>query len=890
MNRTDRQRIEEALQLGASGPLAEAGARAAALAHGCAGDTDEALARVQRELAGLSLAELGDVTRFVTARFHLLNKLEQLSIVRINRSRAIEATPDRPRAESIRAGVATLRDRGLSPEQIRAAAGRLAITPTLTAHPTEARRRSVLDKQTHIARELEKLASGPLTPSEQADSEGRIRQLVSALLYTDTVRAKRLDVSDEVRNGLYFLTTTIWEAVPRLSRDLARAIEGVRGPADLPAPIRYRTWIGGDRDGNPNVTHDLTRRALEGMRAEAGTLWDTLLHQLQRELSISERILDVHLPPGRCKPTSERATGVLHQRFEPFRLRLLDIRAAIAGDNAYTSADLEADLLTIRDELDRLGLFELAHRGALADAIVRARAFGLRIAALDIRQHSAVHERAVSELLALGGSQSAYASLDEAGRIAALTLELRTPRPLTPIGAELSPETRELMSTLEVVRGALARDPEAIKVWIVSMTHGLSDLLEVLLLMKEAGLVRWDAAKGLTSPLQVVPLFETIEDLRAAPGIVDAMLGDELFRQHAASTSPAGEPAQEIMLGYSDSNKDGGFLMANVALMRAQDEISRVGEKHGVRIRYFHGRGGTVGRGGGRAGRAMQAAPARARSGSLRFTEQGEVISFRYAMPEIARRHLEQIVHAALLCEGPAPEGEAHAELARAMQTLAHGAMRAYRGLIEHPEFWGAFLAMTPIAQIADLPIASRPVSRASGSGMTFEGLRAIPWGFSWIQIRALVPGWYGVGSALGGAEGELAEAAALAGRNAGNPFLSTLLDNAAQELARARMPIVRRYAELAPAGGQEILALVLAEFERSRVAVLRLTGRPTLLAHMPAIERAIADRNPWTDVLNLIQIELLRRQREGRGEAEELAMAIQSTINGIAAAMQSTG
>ena len=884
-----RELIEEALSQASRRLLPQALEHASGLAETCAGDTESALAAAAETIRALSIDELSDITRFVTARFHLLNKAEQLSIIRINRERSTDASPGASRPESVAAAVHELRKLGVSDEALRDATKRLNIEPTLTAHPTEARRRSVLDKQTQIALELFRLDDERLIPEEHRDIHERVCQLVSSLLVTDTVRARRLDVFDEIRNGIYFLTTTIWDIVPKLASDLARAMGDEQSAADLPAFLSYRTWIGGDRDGNPKVTADVTRRAFKEMRSSAVRLWDASLYALQRELSISERLVDIELPVGRCKPLSDSASVAEHQRFEPLRLRILEIRQAMHEDASYTSADLEHDLVLLRKALLRAGLDKNANSGPLVDAIVRARSFGLRIAALDIRQHSAVHENAVGEMLRLGGAEDAYSELDEEAKLELLRRELRTQRPLRPVHAELSPETQELFDTLVVVKESLGRDSKSVRSYIVSMTHGLSDLYEVLLLMKEAGLVWLEPDGGLRAEVQVVPLFETIDDLERAPGIVTEMLTDELYAQHTRATSSESVPEQEIMLGYSDSNKDGGFLMANYALQRAQDSIAGVGDEFGVRIRFFHGRGGTVGRGGGRAGRAMLAAPAHARSGSLRFTEQGEVISFRYALPQMAHRHLEQIVNAALLCEGtPRKADPDEAELIEAIGVLAGRAMRSYRELIDDPSFWDWFVSTTPIAQIGSLPIASRPVSRA-GKTMEFKNLRAIPWGFSWIQIRALVPGWFGVGSALCAEDAEGKKAAETAARFADSPFLGTLLANTSQELARARMPIVRRYAVLSSEQA-EIMGRIETEYDLTTKAVLGLTGRKTLLAHSPAIERAIAERNPWTDVLNLIQIELLGRQRAGRGDEEQLREVIQSTINGIAAAMQSTG
>jgi len=891
----DRAVLERAIEEAAgSSRLAGAYALGRKLAGACAtGDLDAAAG----ELAGLSAAGLHDLVRVATARFHLLNKAEQLTIIRVNREREARADRDHPRAESLEAAAKALADAGLDAGGFARLIGHLDVEPTLTAHPTEARRRTVLNKQLEVAECVVRLRRDDLLARERAGLEARLRHVVSLLLVTDEVRGHDLGVLDEVRNGLYFLTNSIWHTVPRLMRDLHAAARSRWGAdageillADLPPVLRYRSWIGGDRDGNPKVTHDVTRQTLAMLREAACGVWEAELKKLERDLSVSVRrapvpaeLLEVIHDEGNRWLEDEREFGYRH--FEPFRLRLMQLRARIRRDPGYSGEALLDDLLLIRRTLTAAGLGEVAEHGGLADAIVRARVFGVRLAALDIRQHSRVHEAAAAELLAIGGVEPGYASLDEAGKLAVLHAELRTGRPLAPIGTKLSEPTAEVLATMGVVREAIGREPGSIKSWIISMAHGVSDVLEVLVLMREAGLVRPRADGTMASDLDVVPLFETIEDLERAPELLEQMAGDEAYGRHLGARAVDGARSQEVMLGYSDSNKDGGFLAANLALDRAQRRIGEAAERVGVRVRFFHGRGGTVGRGGGRAGRAIMAAPKAARSGRIRFTEQGEVISFRYALEPMARRHLEQILHATLIAAGPGAGAPRPESFDGVCVRLAERSMRAYRGLIDAPAFWGWFVSASPLAQIGKLPIASRPVSRASGGSVTFESLRAIPWVFSWIQMRALVPGWYGMGSALAEAEGaDLEGLREAAGRGRA---LSAVLDNAASELARVRLPIARRYAE-AVEGGDEVYRELAAEHDRSVRAVLAITGRAAL--HPSAVIAAsIEDRNPWTDVLNLAQIELLGRFRAGDDDPATVE-AIEASINGVAAAMQSTG
>jgi phosphoenolpyruvate carboxylase len=856
---------------------------------------DQAAAR----LSAMDLGEIAGLIRVGTARFHLLNKAEQLNIVRVNRQRERRSEHGPARPESIDETMERLRDAGFTPERVAGLLGQLDIQPTLTAHPTETRRRTVLEKQTDIADCVVRLRGDDLTDRERRETRERLDRVVSMLLVTDEVRAERLGVPDEVGNGIYFLSTTIWETVPRLMRDIVWAARRAFGEEqaavvanDLPALLRYRSWIGGDRDGNPNVTAGVTRETLARMGEAARAMWDAELGRLRHVLSASSRRVDLGSEIDEAVERDMvwiRSGGHLSQRrYEPLRLRLAQMRVRLKEDETYSGSQLLADLLMIRRSLHEAGLRDVAEHGLLCDAIVRARVFGLHLATLDIRQHSGVHNAAVAELLSLAGVHDAFGSLDEDAKLSILSAELTTARPLTPIGAELSAQTAELLATMGVVRDAVRREPDSVRAWIISMTHHRSDMLGVLLLLKEAGMYRpGSAARATASVLQVVPLFETVDDLKRAPSLCDDLLSDPVYRAHLDAVNHGG-PEQEIMLGYSDSNKDGGFLMANVALARAQRLIADAFERHAVALRYFHGRGGTIGRGGGRAGRAILAAPPGARTGRIRFTEQGEVITFRYALADMARRHLEQIVHASMLAASGVGAAGPDEEIEGLALRLAELARDAYRGLIDDPKFWGWFTGVSPIEHIGALPIASRPVSRATGSALTFDKLRAIPWVFSWVQMRALVPGWYGIGSAISGASesvrDELREAA---GRR---PLIQTVLENASQELARARMPILKRYAVHHP-DGAEMFARLRSEYDAARAGVLDATGRSDLMAHAPVVGHSIDDRNPWTDVLNLSQVELLSRARSGDDvERARLRPLLQASINAVAAAMQSTG
>ncbi|MEM8756261.1 MAG: phosphoenolpyruvate carboxylase [Planctomycetota bacterium] len=865
----------------------------------CAEESAEGLDAAAALLESLDDGQRAAVLAGLTLRFHLNNKAEQLEIVRVNRERERLATAEAPRSESLDEAVRAMRQAGRSLDEVLDLLGRIDIMPTLTAHPTEARRRTVLRKQKEIAAHIDRLRDPALTPAEYDSEVGEIDRLVALLLATDDVRTERLQVLEEVRNGLYFLTGSIWQAVPGIYADLRRAIEREYGscPDELPILLRYRSWIGGDRDGNSRVTPEVTRETIDLMRAEAIEMHTSELWALRNDLSLSDRRVPI-LPAFRSSIEAdlERYPGLMGERsvrhlsHEPFRIKLHLMIAKLADEaSGYTADGLVEDLGMLAAAIEHAGLGGVLASGPLADAKIRAKTFGLHLAALDIRQHSGRYETAVTQLLAAAHTHPDYASLGEAKRIELLALELAHPRPLVAPGTPIGSEATDALATLRTARAAIDRDPNAIGAMIISMTHEVSDMLELLVLMKEAGLYRV-GQDSVESDADAVPLFETIDDLRRAPALMASMYTSSAYAPQLAARGRF----QEIMLGYSDSNKDGGFLMANWSLQVAQAELGAAAAEHGVEQRFFHGRGGTVGRGGGRANRAILAAPAAARSPHLRMTEQGEVISFRYALPAIARRHLEQIIGAVLQA---APSGADQRPVAAPhvptdsdsalLGGLAERAMARYRELVGMDGFWDWYAAATPIEHISGLPIASRPVSRGGGV-VGLDNLRAIPWVFAWTQIRANLPGWFGIGTAFGEAI-ERDGAERLRGLYNAWPFFSALVDNAALELARTRITILRRYAALSPVG-TPIADAIGGEYEAAQDTVLAITGRDTLI-RSPVIAETIRQRNPYADTINLLQIGLLERWPDcpeaDRGRLRRLLFL---SINGIAAAMQSTG
>ena len=841
------------------------------------------------------------VVRTVTAAFHLVNKAEQIEIVRVNRERSMAATPEAPRRESIAEAVLSLKTAGFSADAARALVGRLDIQPTLTAHPTEARRRTILLHQQAAAQGLERLTAGGLTPDEAAQTEADVENRLRLLLATDEVRPAAVTVRDEIRHGLYFVATTIWETVPRIHADLRRAFrETYDIDIETPDLLRIRSWIGGDRDGNPAVTPEMTAWAFRAHRDDALRLHRRACDALRLVLSVSdqqadlpEALLDSVVADQEAAPLDERRWR--QNAHEPIRLKLMQMTERLdalleAPKTAapYTAADYRSDLDLIADSLTAAGLGAIVESGPLADLRVQARAFGFHLAALDVRQHSRVHEGAVTDLLARAGVCADYAALGEPERLEVLEAELLNPRPLVRESAEMGADAEAALGAFRAARDAHAAEPEALGAFIVSMTDAVSDLLEVLLLAREAGLWTLNSDGTVASPVDAVPLLETIADLEAAPALLEALFASPAYRRHLEARGGF----QEIMLGYSDSNKDGGYWTANWSLHTAQRAIGQACQRAGVELRLFHGRGGTVGRGGGRAGLAILGMPPEAQTGRIRFTEQGEVISFRYALPGIAHRHLEQIVHAQTVALADAERGATrdvdNASTEALLNTVADRSMAAYRALVDADGFWEWFREATPIEAIAGLSIASRPVSR--GGQMSLDSLRAIPWVFSWTQPRMTVPGWYGAGTALAEAfsDGHLD---ALRAAYDASPFVRTVAANAMREMARARLAVARRYAARAERAGADGTPFehVEAEFARAERALLRLARRDTLLAEGSPIAATIRYRNPPTDVLNLVQVELLDRHRAAPAD-EAVFAALLATLNGIAAAMQSTG
>ena len=871
---------------------------------------EKLLEDLQKEMEGLSISEIKEILQMYTTFFHLVNSLEQHEISRVNRRREFEETPDSPRKESIAESVHHMKEKGYSYEDALNVFRQMDIQPTITAHPTEARRRSVLLKQQELASMISRLGDSDITPDEKIDLHREILNQLNLLLLTDEVRSERLTVEDEVENGLFYFTHSIWDSIPVLYRDIRQAFDTYYNKRpEVPIVLKYRSWIGSDRDGNPNVTSNVTWQTVIEQRKTVLNLYLDELNELRRYLSVSDKQAKIskELEASVKKdeqefPLSERyerrykhemyrrkVTHMMHKiRFLINKLSE-DKQEVIRSAQTYTQEDFIEDLGIIKESLVENGLSGLSEQGRLQDLIIRAKTFGFHLSSLDIRQHSSLHEETVEELLAQANVLPEYSALIEDEKIEILVKELKNPRPLSPVKSNRSEVAAKVMTVFEEIRDMLALNPDIFGSYIISMTHGISDMLEVMLIAKEIGL--WSYRQDdVESQIDVVPLFETIEDLEKSAGLMEQMYEHELFSKHLKSR----DNFQEIMLGYSDSNKDGGYWMANWALDKAQYELGSVCRKHEVDFRLFHGRGGTVGRGGGQSNQAIVAMPAVANNGRIRFTEQGEVISFRYMLPSITHRHLEQIVNA-MATVTMAQHDEATGYLSgkeneRAIiEEIAETSMKAYRELIDDPDFWDWYSDITPIEHIGKLPIASRPVSRGSSDEMTFDTLRAIPWVFAWTQVRYNTPGWYGIADGIESAiDNHEHGMQVLQKWHKEWTFFRTVLNNSQREMARTHLPTSDLY-NYKPS---QFHNLLVRKFEGAEKTITQVTGYEHILDHNKVIQNSISFRNPFTYPLNFIQAELLKRWRkaETQSQKEELTEVLFLNINGIAAAMQSTG
>ncbi len=843
---------------------------------GKAGAHDELRALID----DLDLDALRVLTKAFSNYFQLINIAEDQQRIRVLRHR--EAT--RGLSESVETAIQHLAASGMSADTLRALLAKLRVRLVMTAHPSEAKRKEVLIKLRHITDWMAWQDGRDLLAREARALEAALSEEIEELWQTRPNRASRPRVEDEVDFGLYFITSVIMEVTLDIYDDLRHALSAAYPDEDwseLPGVLQFASWIGGDRDGNPNVTADVTLAALRTQRAAAREVYLAEIAFLREHLTQSTDEVNV------SAELLERAQSIGFPERSPdevYRVMLSAIYDRLAADGYPTHDDLIADLAIAQRSLaENRGIY--VANGALGRLIEKVKRFGLHLVPLDIREDARLHRATVAELLRYYGQEVDYASLPEAQKQTLLTEELTSRRPFFPVNADdetvFSDTVARVVNSWRMIARAHAQyGSSAIDCVIGSMSEAPSDVLTLLLFAREV---------GVADAIDLVPLFETIDDLKHAPQIMTALFENPIYHAHLEARGMN----QQIMLGYSDSNKDGGYFASNWNLYEAQHTLATVCAQHGVQVELFHGRGGSIGRGGGPTNKAILAQPPNALQGRVKITEQGEVIAYRYSNAEIARRHLQQVMHAVLIAMAQLNQSEIDPAWRDAMARLADGSQQAYRLFVyETSGFLEYWQQATPINELARLPIGSRPAKRSKGG---FESIRAIPWMFSWMQSRAIIPSWYGVGAALEQFCANYGGLGLLQTMYSDWVFFRALVDNVELDIAKADMGIAAYYATLVEdeALRATIFENLRAEHERARVHICQIIGERNLLDHAPVMQRSIERRNPYIDPLNFIQVRLLRDLRAaapGVEPSEETLSAVLATINGIAAGMKTTG
>lgn len=839
---------------------------------GIGDETDRLLERID----GLSLEDKRILIKAFANYFQLINIAEDHQRVRVLR--------DRERAgqlnETIESAITDLRADGASADKVRALLRKLRVRLVLTAHPSEAKRQEVLVKLTDISELLSALERQQLLPRERSQVTEDIVRRIEQLWQTRPNRAQRATVMDEVEFGLFFLTRCVMEVAVDIHLELQASLERHYPDSewsDIPPVLQFASWIAGDRDGNPNVTPETTREALEVMRARAATVYQSDVEYLRdrltqslNEVPVSEKLLSAL---GDANPFAGRFAGEAYRQF------LQTISDRLENHEYRRSDELLDDLNVVWTSLheNRAGM---SADGTLKRLILKVKLFGLHLAPLEVREDSRLHAAAVHEMFERYGMSADYLSLPEKEKQALLTREIGSKRPLVPVTPDFSDATNRIIATWRMVAGIhREQSPRTIDTFIASMSQNASDVLTMLLLAREV---------GVAEQIDIVPLFETVEDLQHATEVMTELFENPEYRRYLDSRGRI----QQIMIGYSDSNKDGGYVASNWNLYFAQRELTALCGRYGVTPELFHGRGGSIGRGGGPTNRAILAQPPGSMQGPIKITEQGEVIAYRYGNRDIANRHLQQVMNAALLAVRPRQE-TAQPEWLAAMDALAETSRARYRGFVyESPGFINYWQEGTPINELAQMQIGSRPAKRSKGG---FESIRAIPWVFSWMQSRAIIPSWYGLGHACeiyctldNGLE-------TLQAMYDEWPFFHALIDNVQLDVAKADMGIARLYSGLVSDRQvrEDIFREIETEHARAHTYICKITRQKTVLEKTPMMQRSIDSRNPYVDPLNFIQVSLLAEMRNMNPESpaySEVLQAVLATVNGIAAGMKTTG
>ena len=857
----------------------------------------QAVQQLNDLLAGLDLNQTINLARAFSIYFYLANVAEQVHRVDLLASRDDDRL--------LEGTITRILESDCDPGLIKEVVGRLEWRPVFTAHPTEAARRSLLTKQKMLSGLIEERNDPRSSASHHELVDRRTAELIDQMWQTDELRSERPLPGDEAGSVLFYLNDLFREVLPDLGEKIHHQLSRLGVDHHGRQPIRFGTWVGGDRDGNPNITPEVTMNVLELQHRQGLRNLVAAVEELAAELSVSSLIQGISPELAAELERDKVLLSSVWKRFrrlnatEPYRLKLSFIHQRllntlkrledgshhIKGVDYLHPRELLAELRLMESSL-RKNAGEMIAGGALARLTRNVVIFGFKMAVMDVREHADLHHLALAHLYEPLSID--YFSLDREARTRLLSEELAGPRPLAIPTTKLGDEADAVLETFHTVRRALDRfGPEVIETYIVSMTRGADDILAAATLAREVGLV--DLPRGIAR-LGFVPLLETIIELRAAPQILDRLLSDASYRRLVSLRGDF----QEVMLGYSDSNKHGGITTSQWEIYQAQEKLRDVSERHGVQLLLFHGRGGTIGRGGGPTHRAILAQPAGTVNGSVKVTEQGEVISDKYGLPGLANHNLElalsSVLESSLLYRGHHHSPSERRRWYQAMDKVSDGAYHCYRGLMETDGLVGYFLSSTPVEELAYLNIGSRPARRPGGSQRDgLESMRAIPWVFGWTQSRQVIPGWYGLGSGLASARrAGLGETLGEAYRRW--PFLQTFISNVEMTLFKTDLDVAARYVtELVDPRHHHIFELIKDEYHRTADELSRLTGKP-LLASTPVLRRTLEVRDIYLDPLNFLQVSLLKRSRSQGSSDPQLQRALLITVNGIAAGMRNTG